>query len=118
MKVELVVELGVVIGQRARDVSAEDALKYVAGYTLAIDMTARNLQEVIKKKGLPWSTVKGFDTFCPVSDFLPADQVQDPHDLKLWIKVNGETKQEGTTGDMMYGLVHCEKDVTNKQRTD
>ena len=60
------VELGVVIGSRARDVSQADAMQHVAGYCLAIDYTARNMQNDVKKKGLPWSAVKGFDTFCPV----------------------------------------------------
>lgn len=76
------VELGVVIGARGRDIPAAKALEHVAGYgaslflqprnisnpvlALAVDMTARNVQEVVKKKGLPWSTCKGFDTFTPI----------------------------------------------------
>ncbi|KAK9896363.1 hypothetical protein P389DRAFT_78282 [Cystobasidium minutum MCA 4210] len=98
------VELGVVIGKKGRDVSESDAMKYIAGYTLAIDMTARNLQEVVKKKGLPWSAVKGFDTFCPVSDFLPASEVQDPHNLRLWLKINEKTTQDGMTSDMVFRI--------------
>ncbi len=60
------VELGVVIGSaRVRDVSAAEAMQHVAGYTLSIDMTARNLQDKVKSKGLPWSSAKGFDTSRP-----------------------------------------------------
>lgn len=57
------VELGVIIGKGGRDIAASSAMNHVAGYCLAIDYTARNMQEVVKKKGLPWSAVKGFDTF-------------------------------------------------------
>ena len=81
----LKVELGLVIGKQGRDISEANAGEYIAGYgayshvgpvntsheheyhlALAIDMTARNLQEEVKKKGLPWSAVKGFDTFTPI----------------------------------------------------
>lgn len=54
---------------------------------LAIDMTARDLQDKAKKAGLPWTQAKGFDTFTPVSDFIPKDAVLDPHNLDLWLKV-------------------------------
>ncbi|KAG8925059.1 hypothetical protein FRC03_012221 [Tulasnella sp. 419] len=95
------VELGVVIGKNGRDISQAEADSHVAGYALAIDMTARNMQEVVKKKGLPWSAVKGFDTFTPVSSFVPKSAVKDPHALKLWLKINGKFKQNGTTADMI-----------------
>lgn len=57
------VELGVVIGKTGRDIAAAEAMNHVAGYCLAIDYTARNVQEKAKKAGLPWSAAKGFDTF-------------------------------------------------------
>lgn len=60
------VELGVVIGKDGRDIPASKASEYIAGYTLAIDMTGRNMQDAAKKKGLPWAAAKGLDTFCPV----------------------------------------------------
>lgn len=60
------IELGVVIGKDGRDIRARDAESFVGGYFLALDMTARNLQDEAKKKGHPWSTAKGFDTFTPV----------------------------------------------------
>jgi len=110
------VELGVIIGTKARDVKAADAMKHVAGYALAIDMTARSLQEQVKKKGLPWSAVKGFDTFCPVSDFIPASDIPDPHNLRLWIKLDGQMKQDSTTGDMIFNIPrlieHCSSIMT------
>ncbi|KNF03015.1 hypothetical protein PSTG_03609 [Puccinia striiformis f. sp. tritici PST-78] len=68
-------------------------MKYVAGYTIAIDLTARNLQEDVKRKQFPRSSVKGFDTFCPVGKFIQAKEILDPHQLSIWLKLNGELKQ-------------------------
>ncbi|GAA5978452.1 hypothetical protein JCM5350_001173 [Sporobolomyces pararoseus] len=98
------VELGVVIGQGGRDITAEKAMDHIAGYCLAIDYTGRNMQDAAKAKGLPWSAAKGFDTSCPVGDFIPKDKVQDPHKLKLWYKINDVTKQSDSTGLMLYRI--------------
>jgi len=98
------VELGVVIGRTGRDITQPQAMSYVAGYALAIDMTARNMQDAVKKKGLPWSAAKGFDTFTPISEFIPLDEVSDPHHLRLWLKINETTKQDGTTADMIFPI--------------
>ncbi|KAG2031629.1 hypothetical protein BDR03DRAFT_94093 [Suillus americanus] len=65
------VELGLVIGKGGRDISQDAAESHIAGYALAVDMTARNMQDEVKKKGLPWSAVKGFDTFTPIGSFIP-----------------------------------------------
>ncbi|GAA5938436.1 hypothetical protein JCM3775_000891 [Rhodotorula graminis] len=98
------VELGVVIGKGGRDISAANALDHVAGYTLAIDYTGRNMQDAVKAKGLPWSAAKGFDTFCPVGKFIPKSEIEDPHNLRLWYKINGSTKQDDSTGLMLYRI--------------
>ncbi|KAJ7029389.1 hypothetical protein C8F04DRAFT_1116774 [Mycena alexandri] len=98
------VELGVVIGKGGRDISQADAESHVAGYALAVDMTARNLQDQVKKRGLPWSAAKGFDTFTPISSFIPKDQVADPNSLGLSLKINGAFKQNGTTADMIFKI--------------
>jgi len=98
------VELGLVIGTPGRDISQEDALHHVAGYTLAVDMTARNVQEIAKAKGLPWCAAKGMDTFTPVGRFIPKDAVVDPQNLQLSLKVNDQLKQNGSTSDMMFGI--------------
>lgn len=98
------VELGLVIGKGGRDISPEAAESHIAGYALAIDMTARNMQEEVKKKGLPWSAVKGFDTFTPIGEFIPKSTIMDPHDLRLLLKINGITKQNGTTADMIFRI--------------
>lgn len=96
------VELALLIGKEARNVAPEEALEYVAGYGVAIDMTLRDVQDQLKAKGLPWEIAKGFDTSCPLSDFVPAASVADPHDLSLRLSVNGEPRQDGNSGDMIH----------------
>ncbi|CAH9050492.1 unnamed protein product [Cuscuta epithymum] len=98
------VELAVLIGKRARDVPEATAMEYVGGYGLALDMTAREIQSAAKSAGLPWTVAKGQDTFTPISSFLPPSMVPDPHDLELWLKVDGEIRQEGSTRDMIFKI--------------
>jgi 5-carboxymethyl-2-hydroxymuconate isomerase len=95
------VELAVLIGTQARNVKAEHALEHVAGYGVGIDMTLRDVQNQMKAKGLPWEIAKGYDTSCPLSDFVPAGAVADPHNLNLKLAVNGEARQNGTSSDMI-----------------
>ncbi|KFR11784.1 hypothetical protein N306_08127, partial [Opisthocomus hoazin] len=82
----------------------EAAMEHVAGYLLCLDMTARDTQEECKKKGLPWTLAKGFGSSCPVSDFVPKEEIPDPHKLKIWLKVNGELRQEGETSSMIFSI--------------
>ncbi|XP_075421875.1 oxaloacetate tautomerase FAHD1, mitochondrial isoform X1 [Ascaphus truei] len=98
------VELGVVIGKRGREIPQSFAMEYVAGYALCLDMTARDMQDECKQKGLPWTLAKAFDTSCPVSDFIPKEKIQDPHNLKIWLKVNGQLRQEGSTSSMIFSI--------------
>ncbi|EEC07809.1 fumarylacetoacetate hydrolase, putative [Ixodes scapularis] len=98
------VELGVVVGRRARDLNPDTALDVVGGYALALDMTARDVQRESQRRGLPWETAKGFDTACPVSAFMPREAVADPQALTLWCKVNGVERQRGSTSDMLFGV--------------
>ncbi|XP_075503125.1 oxaloacetate tautomerase FAHD1, mitochondrial-like isoform X1 [Primulina tabacum] len=98
------VELAVVIGQRARNVSEAVAMNYVGGYALALDMTAREIQSAAKSAGLPWTTAKGRDTFTPISTVLPPSNVSDPHNLELWLKVDGDIRQKGSTSDMIFKI--------------
>ncbi|KAF6763657.1 hypothetical protein DFP72DRAFT_1059717 [Ephemerocybe angulata] len=98
------VELGVVIGKTGRDISPADAKSHISGYTLAVDMTARNLQDRVKKAGLPWSAAKGFDTFTPIGSFIPSSDIAEPHALQLKLDINGVTKQDGSTADMIFDI--------------
>ncbi|KAH9683542.1 putative acylpyruvase FAHD1 [Citrus sinensis] len=96
------VELAVVIGQKARDVPETTAMDYVGGYAVALDMTAREIQSSAKSAGLPWTVAKGQDTFTPISSVLPKSAVPDPHNLELWLTVDGEIRQKGSTKDMIF----------------
>lgn len=67
-------------------------------------MTARNVQDDAKAKGLPWATAKGFDTFLPLSDPIPASCIADPHDVELFLSVNGEDRQCDSTRLMLFRI--------------
>jgi 2,4-diketo-3-deoxy-L-fuconate hydrolase len=99
--VDAEVELAVVIGKTARRVSAADAFDVVAGYTVMNDVTDREAQ----RAGQQWFYGKGADTFGPLGPFLvTADEIPDPHRLRLYSKVNGQMVQDGNTGDMLIRI--------------
>jgi acylpyruvate hydrolase len=98
------VELGVLIGKRGTDISSENAMSHVSGFVLALDMTAREIQEVAKKRGEPWSVAKGYDTFCPISEPIPTSKIPDVNKVELWLKVNGQLRQQGSTSDWIFSL--------------
>ena len=97
-------ELAVLIGVEGKDIAEADALAHVAGYGVAIDMTLRDVQDGLKKKGLPWDIAKGFDTSCPLSDFVPAEKVPDPQNLNIRLLLNGEERQNGSTSLMINSV--------------
>src|SRR5215470_10378600 len=102
-------ELGVVIGQRVRDVSAENALEAVAGYICVNDVSARDLQFADGQ----WTRGKSPDTFCPVGPALvPRDQIADPQALGIRAILNGEPVQESTTANMVFGVAEIIEYVT------
>ncbi len=96
------VEMAVVIGQPGSHIAADDAPSHVYGYAVAVDVTARDVQREAKRQGLPWTTAKGYDTFCPVSTVVPASRVPDPHALELELTVNGDLRQASTTANLVY----------------
>lgn len=101
------VELALVMGRTVIDLPPDDeqaALECVSGYCVSIDMTARNLQDEAKKKGLPWTAAKGFDTFLPVSNFISKEMIKDPHYVELWLNVNGEKRQRDKTSLMLFRI--------------
>ncbi|MGE5247233.1 MAG: fumarylacetoacetate hydrolase family protein [Verrucomicrobiota bacterium] len=97
-------ELALLIGTAGKDIGAERAMDHVAGYGVAIDLTLRDVQAELKKKGLPWEIAKGFDTACPLSVFADAAGVADPHALRIRLAVNGETRQDGHTSMMIHRI--------------
>lgn len=96
------VELVAVIGRRGKDIAEADALGFVEGYAVGLDMTARDLQAEAKKKGTPWSVAKGFDTFAPLGPIRDAEAVGDPQDVTIRLAVNGIVRQSGHTGHMLF----------------
>lgn len=100
------VELGVVIGKTGVFIPESDAMNHVGGYALALDMTARDIQDASKKKGWPWSLAKGFDTALPISEFIPKEEIPDPNNVRLWLKVDDEIKQDGSTQDFIFKIPH------------
>ena len=104
-RVDHEIELAVVIGEKARRVSEDSAMDHVAGYTIANDVTARDMQKQDIEKGRPWSLSKGLDTFCPMGPYLvPADAVSNPHGLDMELTVNGVIKQKANTSDMVFKI--------------
>ena len=96
------VELGVIIGTRARYVEQKSALDYVAGYVLVNDVSERAFQ---KELGSQWDKGKGCDTFGPVGPWLVTkDEIPDPQKLGMWLDVNGKRMQTGNTATMIFGV--------------
>jgi len=98
------VELGVIIGKKCKNISQKKALDYVLGYLLALDITARDIQSEAKKNGWPWSVAKGFDTFAPISEVVLKENVSNPNNLDLSLKINGKVRQSSNTKNMIYSV--------------
>ncbi len=107
------VELAIVIGKKARQVGVDDASEYIAGYTIANDISARSVTFGQGRKERPWDEFydwlngKWADGFLPLGPYLVTDdEVGDPHNLDIWLKVNGEMRQEASTNQMIFGVAH------------
>jgi 2-keto-4-pentenoate hydratase/2-oxohepta-3-ene-1,7-dioic acid hydratase in catechol pathway len=96
------VELGIVIGTKAKYVREADALNYVAGYCVSHDVSERTFQ---KDRGGQWTKGKSCDTFGPLGPWLVTkDEVPDPQNVKLWLEVDGQIRQNGSTRTMIFGV--------------
>jgi 2-keto-4-pentenoate hydratase/2-oxohepta-3-ene-1,7-dioic acid hydratase in catechol pathway len=103
-KLDYEVELGIVIGQRASYLSKERAMNVVAGYCLANDVSERVFQ--IERAG-QWTKGKGCETFGPLGPWMVTkDEIKDPQNLNLWLTVNNEPRQKGSTKTMVFGVAH------------
>lgn len=103
-KTDWEVELAIVIGKKASYVSEEDALDYVAGYMLHNDVSEREFQ--LERSG-QWVKGKSCDSFAPIGPFIATcDEIEDPNNLKLWLKLNGETMQNSSTSDFIFNVEH------------
>jgi 2-keto-4-pentenoate hydratase/2-oxohepta-3-ene-1,7-dioic acid hydratase in catechol pathway len=103
-KTDWEVELGVVIGARASYVDEARAMEHVAGYCVVNDVSERAFQT---ERGGQWTKGKSADTFGPIGPWLVTrDEVPDPQNLRLWLEVDGERRQDGTTATMVFGVAH------------
>jgi len=98
------VELGIVIGKKCKNIAEKDAMDYVFGYLLALDITARDIQSIAKKNGWPWGIAKGFDTFAPISNVVLKKDISDPSNLDISLKINGEMRQSSNTSYIIYSI--------------
>ena len=102
VKTDWEVELGVVIGKRAKYLTVDQALSHVAGYCVINDLSEREYQ---LERGGQWDKGKGCDTFGPIGPYLVTrDEIPDPQHLNLWLEVDGKRYQNGTTGNMIFGV--------------
>jgi 2-keto-4-pentenoate hydratase/2-oxohepta-3-ene-1,7-dioic acid hydratase in catechol pathway len=99
-------ELAVVIGRLARGVRAEDAYRYILGYTCANDVTLRDLQHTKDQ----WARAKGFDGSCPLGPWV--ETVLDPNDIRIETRLNGEIRQAAQTSDMVFGVAELIEYIT------
>lgn len=99
------VELVVVIGKYAKDITKEEAWDYIAGFGIGIDATLRDLQKQAKEKGLPWAIAKGFRTSGPISKIVPVSEfTKNKNDFQFELKINNEVRQIGSSLDMIYSV--------------
>ncbi len=96
------VELTVLIGEGGKNISQKTALRHVAGYGVGLDMTMRDIQLEAKKKGLPWTLAKGFDTSAPLSEFVPSQQIKNPSSLNIELRINGNLRQSSATNKQIF----------------
>ncbi|KAI5798858.1 hypothetical protein EDC01DRAFT_20882 [Geopyxis carbonaria] len=125
------VELAAIMGGTADELTVENALSKIKGYAVGVDMTARNcrsqstqllaklnqvqtaVQEQAKSKKLPWALCKGFKTFLPVSHFIPRGRILNPHDVELYLSVNGQLRQKDSTKLMLFDIPQLLRHVTS-----
>jgi 2-keto-4-pentenoate hydratase/2-oxohepta-3-ene-1,7-dioic acid hydratase in catechol pathway len=97
-EVDYEAEMAVVMSEKAKNVTSEDSGDYIGGYTILNDVTARDLQ----RKDGQWTRAKSFDTFCPIGPCIETEM--DPHNQNISLKLNGETKQDSNTKNMIFGV--------------
>ena len=96
------VELGIVIGKKCKNISKKDAMDYILGYLVALDITARDIQINMKKKGWPWTIAKSFDTFGAYGPYIVTDL--DPDNVELKTYLNGQLMQQDNTKNCVFNV--------------
>ena len=98
------IELVVALGSGGSSIPAANALEHIYGYAVGLDMTRRDLQGEAKKLGRPWEVGKAFDHSAPCSALVPAQQIGHPDSGRIWLNVNGETRQQGDLQDLIWNV--------------
>lgn len=98
------VEILLKIDKEGKNIEEKFAHKYYREIGIGIDFTARDLQQKAKEKGLPWDIAKGFNGSAPMSEFIPLSEISDLNNLNFSLRVNGELKQQGNTGLMLFNF--------------
>lgn len=110
------IELVVAIGKQGANIPLEQALSYVWGYAIGVDLTRRDLQAAAKEMGRPWEWGKSFDASAPCGPVYPVSQVGHPHGGKIWLSVNGKIRQEGDLSELIWSvpevIAHVSESVT------
>lgn len=96
------IELMVALAQGGANIASKSALTHVFGYAVGLDMTRRDLQAEAKKMGRPWDMAKGFDRSAPISAIRPASVIGHPSRGAIWLRINGETRQEGDLAQQIW----------------
>lgn len=98
------IEVVLKVCKEGKHISEKFAANYYDGIGLGIDFTARDIQSRHKEKGLPWELAKGFDGSAPISNFIPKAELGDLYNLSLRLDINGETRQDGNTKDLLFSF--------------
>lgn len=96
------VELVIAIAKQGKNIPLAEAESYIYGYAVGNDLTRRDLQSEARKEGRPWDTAKGFDNSAPISDIFPVEQYGHIISGEIWLKVNGELRQQGDVSDLIW----------------
>ncbi|MFM0080109.1 fumarylacetoacetate hydrolase family protein [Paraburkholderia sediminicola] len=96
------IELVIAVGKEGKTIAPENALDFVWGYGVGVDLTRRDLQATAKKLSRPWDWAKGFDASAPVSEIKPASELGHPSCGRIWLSVNGEVRQQGDLSEMIW----------------
>lgn len=96
------IEMVVALAKGGKDIPIGDALDHIFGYAVGIDMTRRDLQDEAKRLSRPWEVAKAFEHSAPMSDIVPASEIGHPSSGAIWLKVNGETRQQGDLNQLIW----------------
>jgi 2-keto-4-pentenoate hydratase/2-oxohepta-3-ene-1,7-dioic acid hydratase in catechol pathway len=99
-------ELAILFKSRLSKVNPDEIENAIAGYGIGLDLTLRDVQQKLKEKGHPWEKAKAFDGSCPLSPFIPKEEISNPQDVQLKLSVNGEVRQNESTRLMINGILN------------